>query len=116
MIFTGQDNEPVLHQFDKLISELLRGSVTRNTFRRWEIDILLDIDACNLSNARRETIRRYQKAVNRAMAKGAQMPFKLSEYLNLQNSGCSVARVLPNQPSQTDSIFFSSSVAEGTAS
>jgi len=87
MVDTVQDNELVLNRFNKLVQELLRGSITRNTFRPWEIDILLDIESCNLRDrARRETMRRYQKAVQRAMEKGAPMPLKLSEYLDLQKS------------------------------
>lgn len=87
MIDTVQDSEVVLNRFNKLVQELLRGSITRNTFRPWEIDILLDIEACNLRDGgRRETMRRYQKAVQRAMEKGAPMPLKLSEYLDMQKS------------------------------
>jgi len=76
------DSETVLAQFNRLIQELLRGNVNRNTFRPWEIDILLDIETCELRDAtRRETLRRYQRAVQRQMEKGAPKPMKLSEYL-----------------------------------
>ncbi len=54
----------------------------RNTFRPWEVDLLLDIESCNLrESSKRETLRRYQKAVQRHMEKGARLPLKLSEYL-----------------------------------
>ena len=77
------DSETVLAQFNRLIQELLRGNMHRNTFRQWEIDILLDIEACGLRDAsRRETLRRYQRAVQRHMDKGAPLPLKLSEYLD----------------------------------
>jgi hypothetical protein len=76
------DAETVLAQFNRLIQELLRGSMNRNTFRPWEIDILLDIETCEIRDAtRRETLRRYQRAVQRQMDKGADKPMKLSEYL-----------------------------------
>ncbi len=76
------DPEAVLAQFNKLIQELLRGCITRNTFRPWEIEILLDIESCDLRDAaRRETLRRYQRAVQRNIEKGARRPLKLSEYL-----------------------------------
>src|SRR5437879_12452323 len=76
------DSDTVLAQFNRLISELLRGNLQRNTCRPWEIEVLLDIEACNLrDSARRETLRRYQKAVQRHMEKGARLPLKLSEYL-----------------------------------
>lgn len=77
------DSETILAQFNRLIQELLRGDMHRNTFRQWEIDILLDIEACGLrDSSRRETLRRYQRAVQRHMDKGAPLPLKLSEYLD----------------------------------
>jgi len=76
------DSDAVLAQLNRLIQELLRGSMNRNTFRPWEVDQLLDIEACNLrDSSRRETLRRYQRAVQRHMEKGARLPLKLSEYL-----------------------------------
>jgi hypothetical protein len=87
MVDTVQDSEAVLARFNKLVQELLRGAITRNTFRPWEVDILLDIEGCNLrEGGRREILRRYQKAVQRAMEKGAPEPLKLSEYLQLQKA------------------------------
>jgi hypothetical protein len=77
------DSEAVLAQFNRLIQELLRGNMNRNTFRPWEIELLLDIESCSLRDAhKRDTLRRYQKAVQRHMEKGAPLPLKLSEYLN----------------------------------
>jgi hypothetical protein len=77
------DSEAVLGRFNKLVNDLLRGTMNRNTFQPWEIDILLDIESCNLKDAiGRETLRRYQKAVQRSMEKGARTPLRLSEYLN----------------------------------
>jgi len=76
------DSDAVLAQFNRLIQELLRGNMQRNTFRPWEIELLLDIEACALRDAsRRETLRRYQRAVQRHMEKGARLPLKMSEYL-----------------------------------
>ena len=77
------DSEAVLAQFNRLIQELLRGNMQRNTFRPWEIELLLDIEACSLRETnKRDTLRRYQKAVQRHMEKGAPLPLKLSEYLD----------------------------------
>jgi len=77
------DSDAVLAQFNRLIQELLRGNMHRNTFRPWEVEILLDIEGCNLrDSSRRETLRRYQRAVQRHMEKGARLPLKLSEYLD----------------------------------
>src|SRR6204780_752838 len=76
------DSEAILAQFNRLMQELLRGDMHRNTFRPWEVDLLLDIESCNLRDAsRREILRRYQRAVQRHMEKGARLPLKMSEYL-----------------------------------
>ncbi len=42
------DSEAILHRFNKLMLELLRGDTHRNTFQPWEVAILLDIEACHL--------------------------------------------------------------------
>jgi hypothetical protein len=90
------DSDAVLAQFNRLIQELLRGNMHRNTFRPWEIELLLDIESCNLRDtAKRETLKRYQKAVQRHMEKGARLPLKLSEYLDgLKAKRASQAAVL----------------------
>jgi hypothetical protein len=81
------DSDAVLAQFNRLIQELLRGNMHRNTFRPWEVELLLDIEGCNLrESSKRETLRRYQKAVQRHMEKGARLPLKLSEYLEAVKS------------------------------
>ena len=88
MIDVVQDSEIVLARFNRLIQELLRGTMNRNTFRPWEIDILLDIEGCNLRDTgKRDILRRYQKAVQRAMDRGAPAPMKLSEYLRSLKTG-----------------------------
>jgi len=90
MFVENLDAEVVLHRFNKLLQELLRGTMNRNTFQPWEIEILLDIESCNLREAvKRETLRRYQKAVQRSMEKGARVPLKLSEYLEGKKSAVS---------------------------
>lgn len=74
--------EPRLAQFNRLIAELLRGKIQRNTFQPWEIEILLDIEGCHLrESSRRETLRRYQKAANRFVERGGRHLLKLSDYL-----------------------------------
>ena len=76
------DSDAVLAQFNRLVQELLRGNMHRNTFRPWEIELLLDIEGCSLRETnKRDILRRYQKAVQRHMEKGARLPLKLSEYL-----------------------------------
>lgn len=76
------DSDTILNQFNRLMNELLKGKLIRNTFRPWEIEILLDIQMCDLKDGqKRETLRRYQRAVQRHMEKGSRDPLKLSEYL-----------------------------------
>lgn len=85
MIDSLPDSETVLAQFNRLMQELLRGTMNRNTFRPWEIEILLDIEHCELKDSnKKELLRRYQKAVQRHMDRGARLPLKLSEYLEMQ--------------------------------
>jgi hypothetical protein len=82
MTDTTVDADALLHQFNKLMAELLRGTLNRNTFRPWEIELLLDIESCNLRDAnRRDILKRYQKAVQREVERGAKDLLKLSEYL-----------------------------------
>jgi hypothetical protein len=83
MLVETIDSEARLNRFNRLMQELIRGIMNRNTFQPWEIEILLDIEACQIREpVKRETLRRYQKAVQRSMEKGAPMPLRLSEYLN----------------------------------
>jgi hypothetical protein len=82
MELSAYELEGRLRQFNRLIQELLRGSLNRNTFQPWEIEILLDIDSCDLGDAnRRELLKRYQKAANRYFERGGRTLLKLSEYL-----------------------------------
>ena len=74
--------EARLHQFNRLMQEILRGRILRNTFQPWEVDLLLDIESCALRDSnRREVLRRYQKAANRFVDRGGRSLLKLSEYL-----------------------------------
>jgi hypothetical protein len=83
MLVQTIDSEARLNRFNRLMQELIRGTMNRNTFQPWEIEILLDIESCQIREpVKRETLRRYQKAVQRSMEKGAQMPLRLSEYLH----------------------------------
>lgn len=93
------DAEVLLAQFNRLMTELLRGNMNRNTFQPWEIELLLDIEGCQLrDSAKRETLRRYQKAVQKDMERGGVGPMKLSAYLdNLRQKKAAS----PTAPAQT---------------
>jgi hypothetical protein len=76
------ERELMFNRFQRLIGELLRGSTSRTVFQPWEIEILLDIDACVLDPKRRIGIlRQYARAVGRQLEEGEGTPMKLSEYL-----------------------------------
>jgi hypothetical protein len=75
--------ELMLNRFNKLLSELTRGAIARNSFQPWEVELLLDIDGCQLERRRRtDTLRQYQRAVERQMSAGVGPPMKLSEFLD----------------------------------
>ena len=77
--------EIMLNRFRRLMGEVLRRETTRNSFQPWEIEILTDIDICELSPRRRvEILRQYQRAVERQLETGPGPPMKLSEFLILR--------------------------------
>jgi hypothetical protein len=77
--------ELMLNRFRRLISELIRGNLTRNSFQPWEVEILLDVENCALERGQRiEILRKYQKAVEKQMEKGPGPPMKLSQFLQLR--------------------------------
>ena len=79
------DLELMLNRFRRLVGDLTRGVVARTTFQPWEVDILLDIETCQVERRRRlDTLRQYQRAVERQMAMGPGPPMKLSEFLQLK--------------------------------
>jgi hypothetical protein len=74
-----------LHRFNKLLAEVMRGAITRNSFQRWELDILIDMDQCQLDRRRRlEIIRQYQRAVTKQMERGPGPPMMLSQFLEIR--------------------------------
>ena len=76
------ERELMLNRFIRLMGELMRGAITRNVFRPWEMDLLLDIESCPLDRRRRrEILRQYQRAVERQLDTGRGPPMKLSVFL-----------------------------------
>jgi len=83
---TGSDElverELTLNRFKRLVGEIMRGEAQRNAFYAWEVEILLDLEACDLDSRRRqEILRQYERAVERQMESGPGPPMKLSEFL-----------------------------------
>ena len=78
--------EIMLNRFNRLLTEIMRGAIVRNSFEPWEIEILLDLEYCHLERKRRsEVLRQYQRAVTRQMEIGPGPPMKLSEFLMLRD-------------------------------
>jgi hypothetical protein len=91
------DVELIHAQFNRLLNELIKGAINRNTFQSWEIELMLDIQACDFGDTpQKEMLKRYQKAVQRAYDKGAKMPIKLSEYISSLRS-----RRIPSDSEET---------------
>ena len=76
------EQELMLNRFNRLIGEVMRGALARNSFQPWEVEILLDLDQCQVEKRRRlDILRQYQKAVERQINNGDGPPMKLSEFL-----------------------------------
>jgi hypothetical protein len=77
--------ELMLNRFNRLIGEVMRGALARNSFQPWEVDILVDLENCRIERGRRlEILRQYQKAVERQMESGPGPPMKLSTFLAMR--------------------------------
>ena len=83
----GHEDDPAaqeltLRRFHRLITEILQGGTRRTVFQPWEVEILLDIQACQFDPRRKHRIlRRYLRAVRRQLETGPGPPMKLSEFL-----------------------------------
>jgi hypothetical protein len=76
------ERELILNRFKRLLTEIVRGRSPRNAFQPWELDILLDLELCQIESRRRlEILRQYQRAVERQMENGPGPPMKLSQFL-----------------------------------
>lgn len=96
------DNDQVLSRFNRLIQDLFRENVNRNCFQPWEIELLLDMQTCELRESnKREVLRQYQKAVQRQLEKKAGAPLKMSEYLTQKRSKRSARPVECRDPDRS---------------
>jgi hypothetical protein len=69
--------------YTQLIQELMGGSVRRNLFSHWELNLLLDVQFAKLrKTARTEILRRYLRAVQQSQAHGGAEPPRFSEFLS----------------------------------
>jgi hypothetical protein len=76
------EREIMLNRFRRLVAELMRGSIARNSFHTWELEILMDYHTCTLAPRHRiENLRQYQRAVEKQLETGPGPPIKFSEFL-----------------------------------
>jgi hypothetical protein len=86
-----------LHQ---LVQDIIGGSMRRNTFSQWELELLLDLQTCGIrKGSRTETLRRYLRAVQQHYAQGARGPLRLSAFLDREN-GKSRVNAAPGLPGE----------------
>jgi hypothetical protein len=77
--------EIMLNRFNRLIGEVMEGDFRRNSFLPWELEILIDIESCQLERRRRMAIlRQYRRAVQRQLEIGPGPPMKLSGFLEMR--------------------------------
>jgi hypothetical protein len=77
-----EDRDLMLSRFRRLIAELSRGATKRTVFQSWELELLLDIEACMLDPKQRpRLLRQYERAVARQLDLGPGPPMKFSEFL-----------------------------------
>lgn len=96
------DFDTVLPRFNRLIQDVVRGDWRRNSFEMWEIELMLDIQACSAEIAtRRDLLPRYQKAVQRQLSRRREMPMKLSEYVDSLRVR-QASRMVPRETPESD--------------
>jgi len=88
---TAFELESRLGYLDGLVTDLIVGQFRRTTFQVWEVELLLDIQACNLGDLnKREVLKRYRKAAHRWFDRGGRTLLLLSEYLAKRHRGTPV--------------------------
>jgi len=71
-----------LVHLDNLLADMAAGQFHRTTYQPWEIEVLLDIQACNVSEPdRKALLQRYQKAAHRWFDRGGRTLLLLSDYM-----------------------------------
>ncbi len=83
------DLELMANRFNRLVKELLDGAVRRTSFQPWEVDLLLDLQACRLIPSRRDEAlrqKRYQRGVLRKETVGAQANPAARQILGLRRA------------------------------
>jgi hypothetical protein len=78
----AETRELMFNRFRRLLRELMNGETSRNCFQAWEVELLVDVQNCDLPARRRtELLRQYERAVDRQLQRGPGPPMRLSEFL-----------------------------------
>lgn len=86
------DLELIANRFNRLVKELLQGSVRRNSFQPWEVALLVDLQECHLTRSRRdEALRRYQRVVQKQLERRELPPVRFAEFLGRRKRGLALA-------------------------
>ena len=65
----------------QLIRQLIAGSVNRNIFTRWEMDLLLDLQMTPIrKSSRPEMLRRYLHVIQLGLADGSLVPLRFAAF------------------------------------
>ncbi|MEP7362280.1 MAG: hypothetical protein ABI972_03425 [Acidobacteriota bacterium] len=82
------DGAAMASRFHRLMGSFISNNLNRTVFQRWEIELLIDIEACQME--RRVTMRmfaEYRKAAHKQLVESGGAPMQLSEYLELRRRG-----------------------------
>ena len=84
-----------LTSFSQLVQELIGGAIRRHTFSPWELELLLDLQACRIrKSSRADVLRRYLKAVQQQFTSEASSPLRLTHFVEREYR----KRYRPSQP------------------
>ncbi len=81
------EKESILRRFETLMMELAVGSTNRTSFTLWEVDLIVDLEACRQARVfswRR--LRAYQRAVEKQVRKTGAPPARLSDFVAVWKS------------------------------
>ena len=81
-ILPAYEVERRLAYLDTMITELVSGEFRRTSFEPWEVEVLLDLQSCQIDDVnKKEMLQRYQKAAHRWFDRGGRTLLLLSDYL-----------------------------------
>ena len=77
---------PTKEQFQRLVDELLSGYTNRNSFLRWEVDLLLEVEhlrrTSSPKNSWKRLLRSYRNFVLKQLSAGQSEIPRLADYLH----------------------------------